>query len=312
MKTPLRIARVRTPEKQTKLAVITEDETVLLSERRYATANGYLKLLKEAASSKTSVDDHLEKMVKRDRKARRLGKPIIDSEPLAGYTFLLPYSPPEVWGAGVTYLRSRDARELETSAKGIYERVYEAERPEIFFKATASRCVGPFETAYIRSDTRWAVPEPELAVVVGYDGEVVGYMIGNDLSARDIEGENPLYLPQAKIYRGSCVLGPVVATPQTIPDPKNLVIEMKIFRDGKQFFTGSVHTSRIKREIKELVYYLTKDNVIPPGTVLLTGTGIVPPDDFSLRTGDVVEIRIEKIGVVRNPIVQLSSQGKPS
>jgi 2-dehydro-3-deoxy-D-arabinonate dehydratase len=216
-----------------------------------------------------------------------------------------PFTPAEVWGAGITYLRSRDAREVETESKGIYDKVYSAVRPEIFFKDTGSRTVGPGEAVCVRSDSDWTVPEPELTVVLREDGAICGYTIGNDMSARDIEGANPLYIPQSKIYRNSCAIGPVVTTREEIPDPRSLGIEMKIFRDGKVAFEGQVSTSRLKRTVDELVDYLRKDNQLFGWTALLTGTGIVPPDDFSLKGGEVVEIEIEKIGTLRNTVTKL-------
>jgi 2-dehydro-3-deoxy-D-arabinonate dehydratase len=226
-------------------------------------------------------------------------------EKAEGYTIedvvlKLPLSPPEVWAAGITYLRSRQAREVETSFKGLYDYVYDAKRPEIFFKTTSSRCVGPDEDVGIRNDAKWSVPEPELALVFGANCDVVGYTIGNDLSARDIEGENPLYLPQAKIFKRCCALGPVVATRREIPEPRNLNIDMSILRRGKSIFHGSISTSQLKRNIEELVYYLRSNNTIPSCSVFMTGTGIVPPDDFALMDGDLIEIEIQGIGKLRN------------
>jgi 2-dehydro-3-deoxy-D-arabinonate dehydratase len=220
-----------------------------------------------------------------------------------------PFTPTEVWGAGVTYLRSRDAREVETESKGIYEKVYAAVRPEIFLKDSGLRTVGPGDAISVRSDSNWTVPEPELTVVLSKEGEVSGYTIGNDVSARDIEGANPLYLPQSKIYRNSCAIGPVVTTPEEIPDPRSLKIEMKVFREGEVVFEGRVSTSNLKRGVDELVDYLRRDNQLFGWTALMTGTGIVPPDDFSLKGGEVVEIEIEKIGTLRNKVVKLGSSG---
>ena len=218
-----------------------------------------------------------------------------------------PFAPAEVWGAGITYLRSRDAREMETQSKGIYERVYSAVRPEIFLKDSGLRTVGPGDTIFVRSDSTWTVPEPELTVVLDIEGRVLGYTAGDDMSARDIEGENPLYLPQSKIYRNSCAIGPVVTTADEIPNPLSLKIELRILRGGKAVFEGRVETSRLKRSIDELLSYLRRDNQFSGWTALMTGTGIVPPDDFSLKGGEVVEIEIEKIGTLRNPVVKLGA-----
>jgi 2-dehydro-3-deoxy-D-arabinonate dehydratase len=218
---------------------------------------------------------------------------------------LKPIVPPEVWGFGVTYTRSRAARETETSAKGIYDRVYEAERPEVFFKASDHRCVGPNQPVCIREDSHWCVPEPELAVVVGVLGQVLGFTAGNDMSARDIEGENPLYLPQAKIYENCCSLGPVLVTPSSIGNVRNLSIRLSIMRGRSTAFEGATNTGTMKRTIPELLNFLTRNNPVPYGSVCLTGTGIVPPDDLSLRDGDLVEISIDNIGTLRNPVKQL-------
>lgn len=216
-----------------------------------------------------------------------------------------PVSPVEIWGAGVTYLRSREARETETKAKGLYDYIYCAKRPELFVKDSGLRCVGPGDAICVRSDSSWSVPEPELSVVLDNKFRIVGYTVGHDVSSRDIEGKNPLYLPQAKVYRGSSAIGPVVATPDEVPDPYSLGIEMRIIRSGVTAFEGKVNTSQMKRRLEDLVAYLKRDNIIGTFTVLMTGTSIVPPDDFTLQNGDVVEIEIEKIGLLRNPVRQL-------
>lgn len=218
---------------------------------------------------------------------------------------LLPVQPHEVWAAGVTYERSREARLAETTTVGIYDKIYDAERPELFFKATASRCVGPNAPIGIRSDSRWTVPEPELAVVLSEEGEVLGYTLGNDMSARDIEGENPLYLPQTKIYRACCSIGPMILLSDE-PVERSLSLWCRIERRGHEVFRGEVSTSRIRRPIAELVAYLRRANDIPPMTVLLTGTGIVPPDEFACEEGDVIEIGADEIGVLRNPAIRVS------
>ena len=217
----------------------------------------------------------------------------------------IPVESPEIWGAGVTYRRSKEARETETKTKGIYDRVYEAARPELFVKDTGLRCRGPGEEICVRSDSAWTVPEPELTVVFDEETRVVGYTVGNDVSSRDVEGENPLYLSQAKVYRGSSAIGPVVVTADDIADPLKLEIRMKVLRSGEVAFRGAVNTSHMKRAIRELGEYLRRDNVLRRFTLLMTGTAIVPPDDFTLQSGDTVEIEIEGIGVLRNPVVKL-------
>jgi 2-dehydro-3-deoxy-D-arabinonate dehydratase len=216
---------------------------------------------------------------------------------------LSPVVPPEVWAAGVTYERSREARLAETTTVGIYDKVYDAERPELFFKATPSRCVGPNAPVGIRADSRWTVPEPELAVVLDADGSVLGYTLGNDMSARDIEGENPLYLPQTKIYRACCAIGPAILVTDE-PAERRLTLWCRIERGGREVFRGEVSASRLRRPVAELVAYLRRANDIPPMTVLLTGTGIVPPDEFACEDGDLIEIGAEEIGVLRNPAVR--------
>ena len=218
---------------------------------------------------------------------------------------LLPVVSPEVWAAGVTYERSREARIAETTTVGIYDKIYEAQRPELFLKATASRCVGPNAPIGIRSDSHWTVPEPELAVVLSGEGAVLGYTLGNDMSARDIEGENPLYLPQTKIYRACCSFGPTILMTDE-PAERRLTLWCRIERGGGEVFRGEVGTSRIRRPISELVGYLRRSNDIPPMTVLLTGTGIVPPDEFACEEGDMIEIGAHEIGVLRNIAVLVS------
>jgi len=217
----------------------------------------------------------------------------------------LPIRPAEIWGAGVTYLRSRDARETETKSKGVYDYLYSAVRPEVFIKGSGQRAVGPGEAISVRSDSHWTVPEPELGVVLTRDCRILGYTIANDVSARDIEGENPLYLTQSKIYRNSCSIGPVVVTKDEIPDPHGLKIALRIIRRGEIAFDGATNTSRMKRTVDELLSYLRKDNEFFGWIVFMTGTGVVPPDDFALEEGDIVEIEIEKIGLLRNPVSKL-------
>ena len=217
----------------------------------------------------------------------------------------IPLVPDEVWGAGITYLRSRVAREEETATKGLYDYVYSAKRPEIFLKGSGKRCVGPGEPVGIRSDSKWSVPEPELAAVLDSDANLVGYTIANDVTARDIEGENPLYLTQAKVYTHCCAIGPVIAFKDEIPNPQALRIEMRILRAGRNAFRGQISTSKMKRRITDLIGFLKRDNMFFGPIVLMTGTGIVPPDGFSLRVGDVVEVEIEKIGMLRNTIQRI-------
>ena len=199
----------------------------------------------------------------------------------------------EVWAAGVTYQRSREAREAESAVKDVYARVYEAKRPELFFKSVGWRVVGHDLPIRVRADSRWNVPEPELTLVVNASREIVGYCVGNDVSSRDIEGENPLYLPQAKVYDGSCALGPgIVVGDDALGNLKDLSVQLTLTRGGQAAFQGETRTSRIKRPLEELVSYLTEELTFPGGVFLMTGTGIVPPHEFSLAPGDVVTITI--------------------
>jgi len=197
----------------------------------------------------------------------------------------------EVWAAGVTYLRSREAREVESSVKDVYSRVYEAGRPELFFKAMGWRVVGHRMPIRVREDSRWNVPEPELTLVINSDREIVGFSAGNDVSSRDIEGDNPLYLPQAKVYEGSCALGPGIVLSE-VDRLRDLSIQAEVRREGRVIFKGETRTSQMKRPFEELVVYLGRELDFPRGVFLMTGTGIVPPQDFSLVGGDLVRITI--------------------
>jgi 2-dehydro-3-deoxy-D-arabinonate dehydratase len=218
---------------------------------------------------------------------------------------LPPLDAQEVWGAGVTYERSKVAREQESEqAATFYDRVYRAARPELFFKATASRVVGPGGAIRVRRDSRWCVPEPELVLVLSPDLEIVGFTIGNDVSARDIEGENPLYLPQAKVYDACCSLGPAITLASAMPARETIAIKMEIERGSTVVFQGETSIARMARRFEELIEWLARDNLFPTGVYLLTGTGIVPPDDFTLAAGDIVRITIDGIGSLVNPVVQ--------
>jgi 2-dehydro-3-deoxy-D-arabinonate dehydratase len=220
----------------------------------------------------------------------------------ADATLLRPIDPPEVWCSGVTYERSRDAR-IEESGSDVYALVYDADRPELFLKdAACRRTVGPGEPIAIRSDASWNVPEPELGVVLGDDLGIAGYTIGNDVSSRDIEGANPLYLPQAKVFAGACSIGPAVYVPEDWDAPLTIAL---MIRDaaGTVLFEGETSTARMKRTFHDLVSWLVRDNPVPAGSVLLTGTGLVPPDDFTLLPGHVVSIHVPEIGTLTNPVV---------
>lgn len=212
-----------------------------------------------------------------------------------------PTDDQEIWAAGVSYLRSRDGRIEESSAGSIYQQVYEADRPELFFKAAPGRSVGDGADVGIRADSSWNVPEAELAVVINAHGEVFGYTIGNDMSSRSIEGENPLYLPQAKVYEASCALGPEIVAAWDAPEFP-LGIRMSVERDGAEVFSGETSTASLARSIPELVDYLRAAMDFPAGVILLTGTGIVPEADFTLSDGDLITIAIDGLGELHNRV----------
>jgi 2-dehydro-3-deoxy-D-arabinonate dehydratase len=231
------------------------------------------------------------------------GKPAAD---FASSKILAPIVSQEVWAAGVTYYRSRSARMEESKSAGggdFYDRVYSAERPELFFKATASRVAAPGDSVRIRSDAKWSVPEPELTLLINNRGQVIGYTVGNDMSSRDIEGENPLYLPQAKVYDRSCALGPCVLV-SSEPLPTSTPIQLEILRGGATEFSAATSLAELKRNPAMLVEYLFRDNSFPNGALLMTGTGIVPPDSFTLAVGDRVRITIDPIGMLENEVIQ--------
>lgn len=225
--------------------------------------------------------------------------------PLQGLTLLPPVDQQEVWAAGVTYKRSQEARERESAgAARFYDLVYSAPRPELFFKAASSRVVAPGGQVRIRQDSRWSVPEPEFVLVLSPHLQIIGYTIGNDMSARDIEGENPLYLPQAKIYDHACSVGPVITLAEAMPPLDRVTIHMTIERRGDTLFDGSTALGAMKRTFADLIHWLGLENSFPHGAVLLTGTGIVPPDDFSLAAGDFIAIEVTGIGRLTNLVEQ--------
>ena len=219
-----------------------------------------------------------------------------------GGTLLPPVQSQEVWGAGVTYERSRDGRIEESTEGGVYDRIYVARRPEVFFKATAPRVIGPGHAVGVRADSPWNAPEPELGLVLNATGEIFGYVIGNDVSSRTIEGENPLYLPQAKVYDRSCALGPGIVPVWAAPAPP-FDISLRVERGDEVAFAGSTSTASLTRSFEDLADWLTAALTFPDGAVLLTGTGIVPDESFSLRPGDVVTIDVPGLGTLANPVV---------
>ena len=234
---------------------------------------------------------------------QRIKKETLPQLPLSSLELCAPTERQEVWAAGVTYLRSKTARMEESDfSASAYDKVYSADRPELFFKSLAEKVSGPGGPVGIRQDAKWNVPEPELALVINSQGKIVGYTAGNDMSSRDIEGENLLYLPQAKIYKHSCALGPWITLGAPETEVREWTIRIEIKRDGKSVFSGETSVGRIKRSFTELVNYLFRSQEFPHGAVLLTGTGVVPDDSFTLRANDVTEINISGIGTLKNSV----------
>lgn len=234
---------------------------------------------------------------------RRLSQTVKTKYPLGDVRFLTPVESQEVWAAGVTYLRSKQARMVESEfSANAYDRVYDAVRPEIFFKSLPSKVVSPGGAVGIRNDAKWNVPEPELALVFNSKGKIVGFTIGNDMSSRDIEGENLLYLPQAKIYKGSCAVGPWIVVGATEEDARQWTVRLEIRRGGSSVFSGEIRVDQIKRRFNELGEYLFRSQELPSGAVLLTGAGIVPDDTFTLEANDSVFITISGIGTLQNSV----------
>jgi 2-dehydro-3-deoxy-D-arabinonate dehydratase len=246
---------------------------------------------------------HLLELSDLTKELLRLSSAGLPQHPIDRVRVLTPVEAQEVWAAGVTYLRSKEARIVESEfSANAYDRVYAAVRPEIFFKSLPEKVVSPDEDVGIRKDARWNVPEPELALVINSSGSLVGFTIGNDMSSRDIEGENLLYLPQAKIYTGSCAVGPWIVVGLSEEDARQWTIHLEIRRGGKNVFSGETSTNKIRRAFGELTEYLFRSQKFPNGAVLLTGAGIVPDDSFTLQAGDSVRITISGIGTLVNPV----------
>lgn len=296
----MRLLQFYLPGKGPRMGVLVGDQVFDLSTLGVTST---LSLFERVEREGLQLEGYLEELLEKAQGAYSYQELLVPPEAGRAHV-LIPIHPPEVWGCGVTYKRSAEARDKDAGMeKGIYDYVYENPRPELFFKATASRCVGPNDYICIRRDSRLTAVEPELAYVLGAEQRILGYTICNDVSAWDLERENPLYLPQAKIFRGCCALGPVIVTPGELR-PYDLTITCRIKR-GETIYEGSVHSSEIKRTFEELTEYLTRDNPIPVGTVVTTGTGIMVPNEYALRDGDVVEIEIENIGKLVNRVKQL-------
>ena len=258
-------------------------------------------LIEHAAAGGLTLAEFVERVLNAQPRAVYAWSELDTPRDLYAPHLALPLIPPEVWAAGVTYQRSAEFRDGETG-ETLYDRAHHEPRPEIFFKGTATRCVGPNQPVGIRRDSNFTAPEPELALVLGPRGDIVAYTIANDVSAWDIERDNPLYLPQSKIFRGACALGPCLVTPDELPEPYTVDIHCRIVRESETIFQESSNTSRLKRTFEELLDYLLRDNPLPGASVLCTGTGIIVPQECALRDGDVVEIEIPQIGTLRNPV----------
>ncbi|WP_248925239.1 fumarylacetoacetate hydrolase family protein [Paenibacillus hamazuiensis] len=295
----MKIVRYARQDRQPQLAAVTDEGAVYELPHRH-----FMELVEAADAAGTSPLQLVQDAISHTA-------PL--PAPMESLPLLVPIEAPEVWAAGVTYERSRAARNYEATggkldATTFYDKVYEAERPEIFFKSTAARTVGPGQSVMLRSDSQWQIPEPELGLVLTRTGRIVGYTIGNDMSCRDIEGENPLYLPQAKMWRNSCSIGPAIRLAETVDDPYAFSLACRIYRDGELAVEGTASTGQLKRRLDELVSFLCRDNAIFDGTVLLTGTCIVPPNEFTLAPGDRIEIEIGGIGVLVNPVAAAERQ----
>jgi len=289
----VRIIRFEKENRKLQLAVVTKENNIYplfyddlqeIIEKSEKQGSTVLSLIQEAINESKSLDKNLDEL-----------------------TLSVPISSPEIWAAGVTYKKSRDARNYESTdgrldATTFYDKVYDAKRPELFLKSTKDRTVGPNQEVYLRSDSKWQIPEPELGLVLDNSGKIIGYTVGNDMSCRDIEGENPLYLPQAKIWKNSCSIGPTIRLAETVDNPYDFQIICRIYRGKEKVFEDSTTVNQLKRRLEELSYYLSKDNIVFNGTVLLTGTCVVPSNDFSLEDKDLIEIEIPGIGILSNPV----------
>ena len=274
-------------------------------EVRHEVAHSVLSLVEIAKDAK-DLTNTVTQVLER-RPGEQLALSDLCNRPSADQPYLLtPITAPQVWGAGVTYQRSAEMRD-EDSGTNIYDGAYFGKRPELFFKATPAHCVGTEANICIRSDSQRTAAEPELAVVLGQGNQIIGYTLCNDVSAWDIERENPLYLPQSKIYQGCCALGPVLLTADAVPDPYQLELTCRIHRNGAQAYQDSCSVGRMRRKLAELVGYLVRHNPVPVGTVLSTGTGIITPEEMMLRPGDIVELTMPEIGTLRNPVARLSA-----
>jgi 2-dehydro-3-deoxy-D-arabinonate dehydratase len=283
----MKLAQIRQGDRL--VAVIVEGKTARLknawSVRPIAAGWDLADLIRRSATLGTPLEEF----------ALAHANDVIDAE------LAIPISPLEVWACGCTYQASSAFRDAEHGTReGFYAQVYTSERPEIFFKGTARHCVGNFAPIGLRADAKFTAPEPELAVILGAHGSILGYTLANDVSAWDIERENPLYLPQSKVYTACCALGPLIVTPDELPDPYNLTLTCRIERAGKVIFEGSTSTSKLNRRFETLIEFLRRSNPVPAGSVLCTGTGIIVEENAALAPGDTVTIECPEIGALTN------------
>ena len=301
----MKLVQFYQPGQGTGVGVVQGDTILDLSENNpdIETVNDLIQI---AGTVRMSISELVDRMMNdQDEAVSEYAYDILDTVPdIAVPHLTLPIFAPEVWGFGVTYKRSAQIRD-EDAQNTIYDQVYTSPRPEAFFKATPSRCSGPNAPIGVRSDSTLTATEPELAYVLGEEGEIIGYTLCNDVSACDLEKENPLYLNQSKIYFGCCSFGPTLVTADSIDDPYNLDISCQIIRGETTIFEGQTNTSQLARTFEELNEYLYRDNPIPPGTLVSTGTGIMVPNELSLMDGDIVVISCPEIGTLSNPVMQL-------
>ena len=304
----MKLCQFFVPGKGKRVGIVTGDTVLDVTAPRDGVSS-VLELIEEAGTA-TGLERRTRALAKNAR--TRVPFASLDRAPSPRQAHLLaPIDAPEVWGAGITYRRSREYYEAHNTqetgrVKGIYDFVYESERPELFLKATASRTAGPNAPIGVRADSTLTATEPELAVVLGREGAIVAYTIGNDLSAWDIERANPLFLPQSKVFDGCFACGPTLVTAAEIGDPQAIEIVCVVRRGGRAIYEGRVNTKEMKRQCVELVSWLCRSNTCPPGTVLSTGTGILVPDAHALADGDAVEITIDGVGTLRNPVRRLT------
>ncbi len=293
------------PELGKRVGIVEGEKVVDITEIAPST----LTLIEQAIAKKRSLEEEAREALEeaKSQNAQTFGFSAFQNSPAPDKPhLLLPIDAAEIWGAGVTYKRSAEERDAD-SQTDIYTRVYFSDRPELFFKATLHRCAPPFGEIAIRSDSEFTAVEAEVAVVIGIDNQPVAFTLCNDVSAWDIERLNPLYLPQSKIYAGCCSFGPMLVTPEQIGDPYAITVKCRVIRDGRVIFEGEANTSQLSRRYEELISFLRRDNPIPVGTVLTTGTGIMPPPEAALRDGDIVEIESPQIGKLVNRVRKLGS-----